>query len=704
MKWNILISSAFVLFTTNRVTAQNVEPNLDPKVEPAAEAKVEAVANLSTGETSVVKTTVKTKEFNVPLYFDVVGEDVELPPLELDYNLETDDGNSIRVGNIKIDSGNFYADILPLSRLDSRLQKILPKSSSTESVFLFRWPDNLMREGRLEMISRTGRVIWTVNIDQKAQLSWKNQLDTWKKALQQSKVPASEVSKAALFKTQFGIRNLGKAESPFWKVDEAFRFCFLNKEGNGQTRLCSTWFEVRKSQKQIRLSSISEVPVSPRVIVNDQDGKLADVLLVEKDKPVRFFAEIRSGLSFEFFALPKPLNLYDMVKSKDGKSAIVITEGDHPLSEASQLRMLKYSNFEEIIGWQQTIGDFRKFWKFKVSLAEPFIMIPGEGGGAFKQRLVIKQLPSEDVRPYLSRYNLETTYVDGVKLFGKKNKETQVETKENSVEVEKGKSSYFTWKFQAKNRGELNRSYLNVKEEDHSFKAYHEVYKGYPREISFRMSGVADSAGGLSILSEVAFNYWFEDVFGWTNYYLARERWGLSTKAFRSLTNIKISAVEDYLQVYNIDLKYRFNPGLWGRDETWGLYAGYENVTYNIFTTGMFGAGIFWARSMPKVFDEIANKFPFMNYPKWVDMEFIYYPVSLDSGYTLRGPGGQEAGMGNWQLNFHGQVEWTKSFFGEAGFGVKQYDFVREKTSPTSRRVNFTLTSFYGTVGLGYKF
>jgi hypothetical protein len=49
---------------------------------------------------------------------------------------------------------------------------------------------------------------------------------------------------------------------------------------------------------------------------------------------------------------------------------------------------------------------------------------------------------------------------------------------------------------------------------------------------------------------------------------------------------------------------------------------------------------------------------------------------------------------------------WTKSFFGEAGFGVRQYDWTQGSLTPlgnqTSERFLFGL--FYGTAGLGYSF
>lgn len=649
-----------------------------------------------------LKPSLKDKKHPTPLYFDVVGAGVELLPLEFDYDLETADGNGLRLGNIQIDAGNFFVDLVPLVKLEANLTRVLPNKTSSEYVFLFRWPDYVLRKGTLEMISRTGRVLWSQEIDQQKQETWKNQLNLWKTALVRARFSAADIQDISLFRVQYGIRDVQRQKTPFWDLTESFRFCFSHKETVGQTRICTAWMEVIRNKKQISFASVPLSPQPPRVIVMNEQGKLADRLQVTANRPVQFYAELRSGMSYEFLATPHKLNIIDMVEDRSGQGAVLISEGDEPLAPSTLLNQRSYSPFMKMIGWQQTIGDLRKFWRTKMSLKNPMLMISGSGGGVFSQRFIIKSLPREEHRPYLDVRTVDSTYIDGVKVFGVKQKELGVNSTQNLVKVDQANPMDFVWEFGAKTRGELNRSYLWVTDGDRSFRAYHEIYKGYPRELSARLSGIVGSENNILILGEVAFNYWFEDLLGWTHYYLSRHRWGMSAKGFRSLTDLKISTKNTPLQVTTLDLKYRLEPGLWVRDETWGLIGGYQNVDYDQFKISMLGVGLFWARSMPKVFDDIANLFPFMNYPKWVDMEFIYYLAPNSDSYKLKGMGSSEAGLGNWQLNFHGQVMWTKTFFGEAGFGLKQYDILKELS--TGRRTNFTFTSFYGTAGIGYRF
>jgi hypothetical protein len=156
------------------------------------------------------------------------------------------------------------------------------------------------------------------------------------------------------------------------------------------------------------------------------------------------------------------------------------------------------------------------------------------------------------------------------------------------------------------------------------------------------------------------------------------------------------------LQTSTLDLKYRFTPGLWSRDETWGMMASFQSMSYAAFKGDMVGGGFFWARSMPRIFDDLMNILPIFRYPKWVDLEFIYYPTFINKESKPKNFG---QGTGNWSLNFHGKLMWSKRIFGEAGFGIKNLDFNKETGSnETFLRQNYKFTSLYGTVGLGINF
>jgi hypothetical protein len=53
-------------------------------------------------------------------------------------------------------------------------------------------------------------------------------------------------------------------------------------------------------------------------------------------------------------------------------------------------------------------------------------------------------------------------------------------------------------------------------------------------------------------------------------------------------------------------------------------------------------------------------------------------------------------------FNFHGKVQWTPSFFGEAGFGLKNFAWDDQTVGTRGTAVRVAIA--YGTVGLGYTF
>ncbi len=635
----------------------------------------------------------KSRETPHPLSFDVIGHGVEAPEMEFEYKME---GDELLLGNLKINPDNFFVKLLPASRMDARLNKSALPGSLNDWVLLFQWPEHVMSEGVLEVISQTGHSVWKIEINPKSLEVWNSELDTWQKNMSRAQFSKEDISKSPLLKIQFGLRDAQNL-TPFWKMDENFHFCFSKVDGAGQTRMCTPQYEIVKKESGIALAVVPRTPEPGRVILMNEPAKLASLLPAPENIAIQFYAELPSGMSYEFFATPEKIHLVDMVEDpQDPEYAIVTTEGKAPLTEATLLNKVKTPEWVQKIGWQQTIGDFRQYWKARIPVKDSFLMIPGQGGGAFRQKFLIQQLPTEKIRPYIIARSAKATYKENAPVAGKKMDGVALSSTQNSVEVD---GDSFVWHFGATQRGQMNRSTLLVQAGELTFPAYHEMYKGYPRELSARVSGVIGTENVITLMTEVAFNYWYEDLFGWTNYWAGRQRWGTSLKAFRSLSNIKISSKDEKLISYTGEIKYRLNPGLWGRDETWGLIAGYQKVGYDYFQNDMMGPGFFWARSMPKVFDNLFNLIPYLNYPKWVDLEFIYYMLSLTPGSTLgRGQ------AGNWSLNFHGQILFSEQFFGEAGFGIKQYDYSHSFNSARIRDQNFTFASFYGTAGLGFKF
>lgn len=662
----------------NAEKAEKAEKETAPAPTPAA-TPVAAKPESRKTTTRLQLKTARDDEYTKPLYFDSM--DNLLPTMDLEYDMTAENGRSLKIGDVLFNDRTFFFALVPIAKFHPKMFSVVGATDAAKTQLVIRWPDPLFESGTLEMISRTGSVLWKEEITPEKRARWKEKLAIWKKGLEERGVKVNHLPDTSVFSTQYGMDIEGLKT-----VNESFRFCLSQTQRRSHSRLCSARY-VLNGKNMAKVKSES----SPRVLLQRDAAPLKQNTPVSMEDPTSFFAELGSGLTYEFVAKPNKINLMDLSDTKKPDTLRVVGWGTRPSGPSNLLNPDEYSSFTRLIGFESTIGDLRKFWETFISTEDAKVCLPGQGGGIFTQRFELSEVPRAAARPYL-RYNTPIgTYVDGVKLYGRKMPEVKITSVENFVAMDDEDPHYFKWYFKATETGKMNRSYLLMDYQGKQYKAFYEVYRGLPNELSVRLSGLLSQTGDV-FLGEVAYNHWFENIFGWTNEVLARQRWGVSVKMFKSLTDLKVSTAGDTasFSTMNVDLKYRLVQGLWDRDETLGAMLDYQKVTFGAINAPMLGVGAFWARSMPKVFDDLFNLMPLLRYSKWVDMEFIYYPSSLDSNVALGN---------NFALNFHGKVLWTKNFFGEAGFGIKRYDIVENVLQQEAK-----LSTFYGTVGVGISF
>jgi hypothetical protein len=254
----------------------------------------------------------------------------------------------------------------------------------------------------------------------------------------------------------------------------------------------------------------------------------------------------------------------------------------------------------------------------------------------------------------------------------------------------------YEWTFAAPNEGTENNARIElttlVNGQPHKWVAHHTLLRTYPYEASGRLMGIVTSDGQFIGMGEIAGAAWFENLGFTDNDWLAHHRWGLTTRYFRNLTGVKQrgGAEVSGFSAANVDLKYNIINGLWNHDELFGIGASFQRVAVGSTEGNLVGGGVYWARTMPKIFDDLFNLFPFMRYPKYVDMEFFAYPMALGSLSVSRV---------STNLNFHGKVFWTHRIYGEAGFGIKSLSY-----ADISNNTAVNLATAYATFGLGALF
>lgn len=647
---------------------------------------VTADESVPAAKASLLKTT-RNADYTKPISFDPTEGGIILPNPEIVYDLTGSQGRVLRIGNVVLDDKSFVFALRPLVSFNPQLTVVMGRDGAQPALAM-RWPSALLKKGSLEMISRTGAVLWRFEITEDLLNKWDARVSSWRTAMRNRNIHAREL-RAGLFIVNIALDDLEGKGAPFWNQKEIFRFCLTSLDGRAQTRLCSGRFAAETQGRQVTLKRVPS-SIEPRVLVMNENAPLRGVIPVPTDAQTGFYADLAGGESYEFIAAPSKLDLVDLSDSARPGVLRVSGFGVRPAEPSVTLNPDRPGAMTSALGFESTIGDTRKFWAAALRVERPYLHFPGDGGGLFRQRFELNAVPRETSRVHLSKRTPTGTYQDGILLRGRKLPQSGISSEQYSVTQDTRDPSLFVWSFRALEAGEINRSYLTVTSEGKSFKAFHELYRGYGKELSARFSGLA-AAGSPLFMGELAYNHWFESLLGLENYFVSRQRWGLSGKYFKSLTQMQVNSLrKSDLDVLTLDLKYRFSPGLWGRDESTGLMLTTQNVVFDEIKAPMAGAGFFWARSMPRVFADWLDGIPLLDAPKWVDLEFVYFGSSLNSNIE----------MGTtYALNFHGQVQWSKTVFGEAGFGHKVYTF-----RDLEQNKKAALQTFYGTIGLGMRF
>lgn len=622
------------------------------------------------------------EKFNWPGYdylaYPPLKNGMSVRPPVIAYSV--DKTEDLILNGVVINSDSFKAWAGPLKKFKSKKR---PDMDPSTNVVFFTIPQGMALDGDLHILSEDGKEIFTksltlTDLDQGKLVARGVESDFWGSAnptLQTSALVEFEEAEKTLLNP---------------KLKSGFRFCLKKNDEKLFSSFCTPYYRYSKKDQGIKIQTQSS---TTKVFVNKKESATEGTVPVESKKIARFLATSIKGFSVEFSSEVPELNLLDFYSDSSGQWIYLLGQGDYAISPQNKhFPAVVPGSLTDFFHWDATIGDIHDHWVVTTSVADPHIVLKGKGGGLFLYGLEVKSIPSESMRLRL-RNPLKSSYLETPLFIGALPEKLEVKSapKGGPIKLDK-KGKSFAWKFSAPEKGMEQDSGFFVTQGNKEYLTNYRLFRGYSSEFSLRLAGVLSSDMQINFLGEAAYNQWFETLFGWENYYFGRQRWGLSARSFSPLSTFAAQGTKADLKLAlaTLDFKYRFTPGLWERDETWGAILGLENVSINGIQGSFVGTGFFWARSMPLLFDRIFNWFPFMEYPKWVDMEMIYYFQSLNQKVK---PGSSPT----LAVNFHGKILWTKRFFGEAGFGVKTYDYIT-----TSQSIQ--LQALYGTAGLGFNF
>lgn len=559
--------------------------------------------------------------------------------------------------------------------------------SLIESTVLYiGWRREFIEPQKILFKDDKGKILYEMGVKEKKLKQWRDEQESVRQELLAKGANEGQLNQSVL------LRNglvLDPALTGTVLKNSKFQACLNTESARSKAELCTPFYQVENLQLRAQEPGAG-------MTLEIGDAKVADRggVPVRGGQDFKFKFHLDNGLHYEFQTVVPGFDWEDFSAQTEGaeKRYSLKGEGAPPANLKYELEpQNKKPTFWDSIGWQETIGDFRRPWSARTSKNEMELFIKGPIAGVYQLILDLSRIPPESDRLFIEGPSRKSTYLGYYEeTLLVPDSALQVQSSELEIrDLNPANKNKKIWKLGLPYQGEMNQSHVNIRTREGIYKLYKETYRAYPGEFSLRLSTMG-SGGSLATLGELYTSYWFEDFIYKSP--ATYQHFGVSGRYTTSLTKLKAKDGENEVSLssMNVFLKYRFQPGVWERDEATGAYLTAQNFNLGQISDTNLGTGVFWARSMPKAFDDAMNVIPVFRYPKWVDMDFILYPVNMNSEIQSEL---------SWEINFHGKLLWTKSFWGEMGFGARSYNL---KKSSEDLEVHFT--PVYGTLGLGLNF
>lgn len=673
-----------------------------PSINSAAEQKPSAN---SEADSSRVPPSFSKNYFNLP-YIPIENGWTDIVP-NLDYEV-TDE--KITLGNVTINTDNFKFYIGSPESINPQLSEI--REFVGDEIILLTVTSSILNNDSkksLELIDDTGKTLWSYNFTSENLKAIERISTLVNKSLGDKQNPISSLA------ARLDFQELIKTST---KKSE-FRLCLKQSLYDFNSEICSPFYRMispfNNAKHRYRASNLVTTITGG---FNENMTPAGSIPM--KNDPLIIIIKSKNQFSISLKIKAAPLltsQWMDFFKeTTNGSTQIVLVGKDFSPSEINtqKLKIIGDKEWNSQIGWLPPLEDenYKNYWFLKLENGKNKIYFPSLGGIPLTYSVDTTKVPDRSERVAIENSSFKSTYAQKLKVYGIISSDTTLSSNEklnptnSTIRIAKSKGNSkntvnpqepvkFVWDFELGRPGEDSIGNLTLTtKENLNWKTQYSVHRGWQTEFSFRIGGATPGPSHFNVSTEFAFNHWFEHMFNSSNRAWSIQRWGISLKHHSPQKSYATSSTQGQpvkLQLTTLDLKYRLTPGLWEKDESWGLVAGMESAELNAIKAQFLGVGFFWARTMPQFFDYFFNIISYFRYPKWVDLDFVYYTTPLKSSILISGA--------NYALNFHGKILWTKRFFGEAGFGLKTYRFgdkILDKQTWYS--------AYYGTLGLGFNF
>lgn len=469
---------------------------------------------------------------------------------------------------------------------------------------------------------------------------------------------------------------------------ERVEVCLSNRSSEEYLRICLPKYYARIENDMVFLKKI-KMNYENFAIFNSKPAA-NNTASFKSNQLFNLDIQNSNGFSLDTRTKFNAKDILDIVKNEANDLTVLSRQ---PLAEeSSEVAYSLYSKNEnsifDAIGFSNSIGHFKPLYKYKNISDRSTIKLINNLGLSANLDLSPFNFSKQVDKPRTDQDNFQISSYQKEKQMPLITSENIVFEESSSIQTQ---NSTPVWAIKRDRLNIYNENVLPYKFGEQRFIASHLAYRTHPGQASARISNTVTADSDQLLSSEVHLQYWFENIFGWQNYYLSEQRWGIDTQYFKSLNKFSISDIKSNYESTSVNLRYRLSPGVWNYDETLGVLIGYQSFTLLNTRFPMAGFGVFWSRSMPKFFDDLLNYIPLLRKKKWVNVDLTYFNTPLDKDKVAK--------KLNYKLNFYGKVLWTDRFFTEIGFGMRTHDLEIK-----SDETELQFQTYYGAVGLGLDF
>lgn len=556
------------------------------------------------------------------LFYQADKNNVQVLPQRFEYAILDED--RLKIGDILIDTSKLSFDLQPASQGKFKLT--------------FKWPAALLQDGNIILKNNVGKALFDSEFNKEN----------------------IKIIKAEPIEGETDLRNDSAEYSTMienklvqdLKYLPFVKFCIFKEDAGTRIYLCSKELYMSTANAQMVVKSRNSNRNNTSVEVNSQTvGDQGLIFLNDSSELLVMKAFTKNGAQLEIETRKKDVDFKDVFNSEDGTSLVFTATGAEPVDPSK----VKKINSEE--------------WQISVPKTKPVVYLKGEGDIPMRQEFFIKgDLPSDKNKIYLSENSKNKTYSHNMEIFGKLPDGFSATSTEANSKLLTSKNGNFKWVWSNLNSNKKNRRYLTVKNADQKWTAGYDVEQVTPAEIYI---GLNTYTSNQAINANLGFNWWFENFLS-INSEATYLHWGASLKRAQHLST---KTGEPKLDITQVELLYRLNPGFYMQDETWGLNLPIGMISTDSNSIQTFGIGAFWHKKAPTSLSKYAS---------WFNSNAVFF---LPGGSDLKLKQGLSLStLANKKLN---DLLWLTY-----GGGISQYTF-DPKSGQEPMQINIEIGTAY---------